>query len=340
MRLDYNRLAQLFPSLAAREQRSVSLRVINLRNLIHQLATCRISTLLISCAEAMDAPMNNLRTRSSLLDLPAELRLMIYPLCFDHEEPSLPRWPHGHPPRGIPLLRTCRLIYADARPFFYEQTAIVLHEKHMNNFPASINEHIQGTRTRNSLCELVIVEPRVIPYRFQQFPPTNGRPRWNFKILNHLPAVKVVTITDVAPIPIILRRDDVTCSKAMCALEHYIAYRLQTSLAVFNQRSLKNHKHVRILASARIAVTRGDGTDHEVCRALTFHVRGPIDRDIPRATANGNLAEVVATTQLNPDGESFTIDADRMIIARTIVARHIAMHSHAGAVGVFPIRVL
>ena len=86
-----------------------------------------------------------------LLELPPELRLNIYSLCFGYEETALPRWPHGRAPRGTALLRTCRTIYTEAHPIFYAQTNVVLNGMGIQPFPSTIDRYLRDPQARRLL---------------------------------------------------------------------------------------------------------------------------------------------------------------------------------------------
>lgn len=205
--------------------------------------------------------LNATQTTICFLDLPAELRITIYSLCFGYEETILPRWAPGQSPRAIAILRTSRKIHAEAWPILYAQTTIVLKgiDIYRPAFPQLIDEHMRNPAGRMAIRELVILDPRIIPYRYQaeQLPIRRCHTDWTFDLLRHLPGVRIVTITDVCPIPVhISDSEPAECVVKFRAIKHYLELQLAKTLTAFPKDELHGRSNLTVLATARVILIR------------------------------------------------------------------------------------
>jgi hypothetical protein len=201
---------------------------------------------------------NVVRATTPFLDLPAELRIAIYSLCFGYEETILPRWAAGQAPRGTAILRTCRRIHAEAWPMFYAQTTIVLKGNDISrpSFPQTMDEHMKNPAGRMAIRELVILDPRIIPYRYpaDQLPVRRRKSDWTFDFLRHLPGVRIVSITDVSPIPIHIGPGATERVEKFRAIKHYLELQLAKTLTAFTKDDLKCRPSLAVYATARVVL--------------------------------------------------------------------------------------
>ncbi|KIW00258.1 uncharacterized protein PV09_08148 [Verruconis gallopava] len=279
-----------------------------------------------------------LRPRLSLLELPVELRLQIYSYSFGYEETALPRWGYGQPSRSVALLRTCRQIYTESRHILYNQTTLLLTGRSLHPLPGTVDKHF-GTMGRTWLRNLIIIEPRAIPYRysFGVFPTRISATDWDFSILRHFPAVRGVEITDTGPIPLRLLLGE-SCEKMVQAVEQFIRSQLSQTLQAFSVTGgAEKYPEVSIFASTRLWFTcpevqqdSHDQTDAELvdlddsnnttCNWYSIMRSKPLVR------------ESVLRVKLHPVSEDATVNAEDYRLAKRIILRHMRMDSW------FPVR--
>jgi hypothetical protein len=124
-----------------RDRQHVFIKLINASVHAHpRIQICKMAVIV--------APPENLQPQSALVQLPAEIKNLIYSLCFIAEAPIIDpgctrerRNKTTSSPRGIPLLQTCRRNYheVDRRPLFTQNTFRFTHLDTMRAFLHSLH---------------------------------------------------------------------------------------------------------------------------------------------------------------------------------------------------------
>lgn len=271
--------------------------------------------------------------RVSFLDLPAELRLKVYSDLFGFEETTLPRWGINQPPRTIQLLKTCRQIHDEARPVFYRQTSLVINGNKVLPFPDTIIRHMGGTNLLSCIRELTLIEPRAMPYRYVHLK-KRIRIDFRFDLLRFLPGVRTVNITDHAPIPLHLIKNDPHCEFIMAAIEGAMRRRLVRMTELLGDTSIKDYPAVNIFATARISFDRAAYPAFDPIsledEMLQLH-RCKWQKPNPGYSCSG---EVLAKVKLYPSRDLVAVKPVDMDSARYVITRH--QHDDAW----FPVRNL